>query len=86
MFLNNLIESEDLLSLSLVDLSQLDQINREIVEHILKTQQFSAHDIGKSLSIKHALRYIELCEGKQYQEVKDGIKKHVTKLINLEDI
>lgn len=83
MKLNNIIESEDLESLDLLPIEGYDKITQEIISYILETRTFSASSIGKNLSIEHAKKYIDLCEGKLLDEIKMGIDVHITKIINL---
>lgn len=84
MFLNNIIEAEDYEALTLLDTESLDPLTQEIIIYIMKHRTFSAYDIGKNLSIKHAAKYLDLCDGRQIIQVKKNLHNHIVKIQNEE--
>lgn len=79
MLLEQILETEDLESLKLLKPKITDKIIQEFVDFIIKTESFSAFEIGKNLSIAHAGKYIELCNRYTKQKIDNEIQEQIIK-------
>jgi len=76
-----IFEDEDLFSLSLLDISLMNQLDKSLVEHIIQMGEFSAQKLSK-YSMEIAIRYIELCNLSKGKNIYLDRMKYITKLQN----